>query len=80
MADKKLTALTEDTSPTTDDIVYVVNNPGGTPAEKKVTLANLLNGMLGIRSEPASGGYRIVNLYLDASKDIVAVYDTDAVP
>lgn len=43
MADSKLTALTEDTAPTGDDIVYVVNDPAGTPASRKVKLSNLRN-------------------------------------
>lgn len=43
MTDSKLTALTEDTNPTIDDLVYVVNDPDGTPAEKKVTVENLLS-------------------------------------
>jgi hypothetical protein len=41
MADTKLSDLTADASPTTDDLVYVVNDPGGTPASRKVTIANL---------------------------------------
>jgi hypothetical protein len=41
MADTKLSALTADASPTSDDLVYVVNDPGGTPASRKVTLANI---------------------------------------
>lgn len=41
MADSKLTALSATTSPATSDIVYVVTDPGTTPASKKVTLANL---------------------------------------
>jgi hypothetical protein len=41
MADTKLSALTADASPTSDDLVYVVNDPGGTPASRKVTLANV---------------------------------------
>jgi len=41
MADTKLTGLTADATPTTDDLVYVVNDPGGTPVSRKVTLANL---------------------------------------
>ena len=75
MADSKLTDLSEDTAPTTDDIVYVVNDPTGTPGDKKVTLANLLTGMLGIKSEPPSGGYQIANIYLNASLEIVIVYN-----
>ena len=39
--DSKITALTEDTSPTTDDLIVTVNDPGGTAADRKVTLNNL---------------------------------------
>ena len=80
MADKKLTALTEDISPTTDDIVYVVNDPSGTPAGKKVSLANLLTGMKGIKSDPPSNCYTISNIYLNASLEIVIVYNDVAIP
>jgi len=41
MADKKITDLTADTSPTSDDLIVTVTDPGGTPASRKVTLANL---------------------------------------
>jgi hypothetical protein len=42
MADTKISALTADTGPTVDDLVPTVTDPGGTPANRKVTLANLL--------------------------------------
>ena len=45
MADSKISALTADTSPTSDDLIVTVNDPGGTPANKKVTLANLFFAM-----------------------------------
>lgn len=45
MADTKLTALTETTSPATSDDVYVVTTPGGTPASKRCTIANLKTAM-----------------------------------
>lgn len=41
MADQKLTALTEDTAPTADDLIYSVTDPAGTPASRKVTLESL---------------------------------------
>ena len=41
MADTKLTALAETTSPATTDDVYIVTTPGGTPASKRCTIANL---------------------------------------
>lgn len=45
MADTKLTALTETTSPATSDDVYIVTTPGGTPASKRCTIANLRTAM-----------------------------------
>ncbi len=40
MADTKLTGLTEDTSPSSTDLVYTVKDPGGTPLSRKSTFAN----------------------------------------
>lgn len=45
MADTKLTALTETTSPALTDDVYVVTTPGGTPASKRCTIGNLKTAM-----------------------------------
>lgn len=41
MADSKITGLTADTSPTSDDLIVTVNDPSGTPANKKVALGDL---------------------------------------
>lgn len=52
MADSKLADLTEDTSPTGDDLVYTVNDPAGTPADRKVKLKNLpLATFCGVRAK-----------------------------
>lgn len=48
MADSKLADLTADASPTSDDLIYTVNSPGGTPADRKVTLANLASALAGM--------------------------------
>ncbi len=43
MADKKITELTAlGAAPDTADILAIVDDPGGTPVTKKVTVANLL--------------------------------------
>lgn len=42
MSSIKISELTEATTPTTDDLVVIVDDPGGTPVSKKSTLANLL--------------------------------------
>ena len=47
----KVSAQTADASPTVDDLIYTVNDPGGTPAGRKVTLQNLYDLFFGIRTE-----------------------------
>lgn len=42
----KVSALTADTTPTSDDLLLVVNDPGGTPGSRKVTIANFLTSLL----------------------------------
>lgn len=42
MADQKITALTALTSPTTDDLLAIVDDPSGSPQTKKITILNLL--------------------------------------
>jgi hypothetical protein len=60
--------LTEDTAPTSDDLIITVNNPGGSSANRKVTLANLF---LNIPQAKVSGHSAFGN---DAGidKDLVA--------
>ena len=48
MPDSKLTALTADTAPTSDDLLYVVNDPSGTPGSKKATAANVITKAHGL--------------------------------
>lgn len=42
MADAKITALTELTLASVDDLLAIVDDPGGSPITKKITIANLL--------------------------------------
>src|SRR5690349_14153074 len=39
--DSKLSALPALTSPTSDDILYIVDDPSGAPAPRKITFGNL---------------------------------------
>lgn len=55
MADTKITALTADTSPTSDDLVVTVNDASGTPANKKVTLANAITKAHGLSDSTVVG-------------------------
>lgn len=45
MADKKITELTALTSPNQKDLVYVVDDPTGTPASKKLSLHSLFGAI-----------------------------------
>lgn len=42
MANQKITELTALTTPATEDLLGIVDDPAGTPVTKKITLANLL--------------------------------------
>lgn len=39
----KITALTENTSPALEDLLYGVDDPGGTPASRKMTVQSVVN-------------------------------------
>lgn len=56
MANSTITQLTADTTPTSDDLIVTVNNPGGTPANRKVTLANATKGLSDMVGDSGSGG------------------------
>lgn len=43
MADLNLTQLTETTTPTGDALVYIVDDPAGTPADRTISLTTLLS-------------------------------------
>jgi hypothetical protein len=64
MANTKITALTEDTTPTSDDLVVTVNDPAGTPASRKVSIANMSKAVTpegtNIKSTGEAGGNKFL--------------------
>ena len=46
MADEKVTQLTENTSLVSTDLLYLVDDPSGTPLGQKVSVATLVNGWI----------------------------------
>lgn len=64
----KITALTAGTAVTTDDILPFVDAPGGTPATKKITAANLLQSLLNL-------GTGLTALTAPIATDLIFVVD-----
>ena len=57
MADKKITALNAATALTTDDLFHVVDDPGGSPTNKKITSTNVFSKIpsyVGLAATPAT--------------------------
>jgi len=65
MADKKITALNASTALSTDDLFHVVDDPSGSPTNKKITNANVFNkvptflGLNSVYTETGSGAAKI---------------------
>lgn len=72
MPDAKLTALTADTSPTSDDLIYAVNDPAGTPASRKVTLGNAITKAHGLSDGVAKVSSSVLTTGTVAVSDMAA--------
>jgi hypothetical protein len=64
MANKKITELTEETSPQGADLLALVDDVSGTPTTKKVTVSNLMTqapvqaaDISGLQAEPSEGAF-----------------------
>lgn len=62
MADTKLSAITENTSPALEDLLYSVDDPGGTPVEKRVTIENINKGLVLLEEVTESSGVASIDL------------------
>lgn len=58
MADEKLTELTEETAPISSDLLYMVDDPGVSPASRKTTFANAAKGLAGTIVQTATQATR----------------------
>lgn len=63
---KKITELTADATPTADDIVEVTNNPGGTPASRKVTIGNFTKGLVAASTTDKESGLGTATFVFDS--------------
>lgn len=73
MADKKITQLTEDTAPTSDDLVVTVNDPAGTPVSRKVTLNNLGKGVRATTQSVVTGSRALGSIYQNTTGKVLYV-------
>lgn len=72
MADTKVSALTATTTATDDDLLYLVDDPGGTPASKKITVANFITSIQGTGSgDCAAGNHTHTGVYEPADATIL---------
>jgi hypothetical protein len=65
MADKKMTALTAQTlanqkAAALSDLLHVVDDPGGSPVNKKVTMKNFLSGLHRLTTSDDSSAYNVI--------------------
>jgi hypothetical protein len=64
---KKITELTAIASAANSDLLYIVHDPAGVPTSNKITVTNLVKGIVTVGAAPASNtaagnqGYMIAN-------------------
>ncbi len=68
MADSKLTAATANTTPVTTDVLYMVDDPAGTPLTQKISFENFLKVINGLTEDVSPV----------TASDFLLSYDTSA--
>jgi len=78
MADKKITALTENTAPASTDLAHIIDDVSGTPTNQKVTLANLFNKIPTFIATASSAAGSATNAGWDATNSITFLVTNQA--
>lgn len=68
MANQTLISMTADTSPSTTALIYMVEDPGGTPLNRKITVPHLMRIINGLTADSTP----------DRTADYVATWDNSA--
>lgn len=73
MADLKITQLTENTVPSTGDLLAIVNDPSGTPSTQKITVDNLgiLSGWI---PADVTWTYATASTFTISGVDVTAIF------
>jgi len=82
MADTKTTALTAATSWASGDLLYMVSDPAGTPASRKITLDNVLSKIVCAANAKAIGvtGYSLTGSDASSMIDLAGTWNTTGTP
>jgi len=82
MADAKTTALTAATSWASGDLLYMVSDPAGTPASRKITLDNVLSKIVSAANSKAIGvtGYSLTGSNASSMIDLAGTWNTSGNP
>ena len=79
MADSKITNLTAETAPLNTDVTVMVDDPGGTPVTKKITLLNLLRGLYTHVSTSSAAATTAANTTPVSVTGAVFTYENNAI-